>query len=94
MAEFIAGQIYTKNRPTQHSTCYDIHYVATSSTGAFNRNIESSNRCGRKFRDAQAVLTLAGKARKRLLNNAVKMARSIDATILWMSRMGTLGENV
>ena len=32
--------------------------------------IESSNRCGRKFRDAQAVLTLAGKARKRLLNNA------------------------
>ena len=23
--------------------------------------IESSNRCGRKFRDAQAVLTLAGK---------------------------------
>ncbi len=32
--------------------------------------IESNNRCGRKFRDAQAVLTLAGKARKRLLNNA------------------------
>ncbi len=31
--------------------------------------IESSNRCGRKFRDAQAVLTLEGKARKRLLNN-------------------------
>ncbi len=31
--------------------------------------IESSNRCGRKFRDAQAVLILAGKARKRLLNN-------------------------
>ena len=26
--------------------------------------IESSNRCGRKFRDAQAVLTLAGKAAK------------------------------
>ncbi len=39
--------------------------------------IESSNRCGRKFRDAQAVLTLAGKARKRLLNNAVKMARRL-----------------
>ena len=39
--------------------------------------VESSNRCGRKFRDAQAVLTLAGKARKRLLNNAVKMARRL-----------------
>ena len=39
--------------------------------------IESSNRCGRKFRDAQAVLTLAGKARKRLLNNSVNMARKL-----------------
>ncbi len=39
--------------------------------------IESSNRCGRKFRDAQAVLTLAGKARKHLLNNAAKMARRL-----------------
>ena len=39
--------------------------------------IESSNRCGRKFRDAQAVLTLAGKAMKRLLNNAAKMARRL-----------------
>ncbi len=40
--------------------------------------IESSNRCGRKFRDAQAVLTLAGKARKRLLNNASFLGKSVD----------------
>ncbi len=48
--------------------------------------IESSNRCGRKFRDAQAVLTLAGKARKRLLNNAVKMARRSVETTITMDR--------
>jgi hypothetical protein len=40
--------------------------------------IEIINRCGRKFKDAQAVLKVAGKSRKRLLHNAFKLANVIE----------------